>query len=168
VEQVICDFSRRRRERNNGAATQFLFQFILTLLYDISKSVFDPLDGTDSIPHLARNYHLAAFQHGAVARPDPKILSFACNREIKMISIQRLRFFGTISSRVFTCRHFAGGFTRLIGWCAVDYKITSTPPAEIVCIRFMHIYLHEEILWTNNIDWFYDEYFNKRLMGLSS
>lgn len=40
----------------------FILELIqLTLLYDIGKSVFDPLDGTDSVSHLAWNYHLAAF-----------------------------------------------------------------------------------------------------------
>lgn len=61
----------------------------LTWLYDVGKSVFDPLDGTDSVPDLARNYHLAALQDRAVARPNPEILSaVACNRKIKVISVR--------------------------------------------------------------------------------
>ena len=100
VKQWICEFSKKwhlKKEQSHDNTT--LFQLIiLTLLYDISKSVFDPLDGTNSIPHFARNYHLAAFQHGTIARPDPKILSLACNRKIKMISIRKLCFFGRISA----------------------------------------------------------------------
>lgn len=38
-----------------------MYNVALTRLYDVGKSVFDPLDVAGSVSNFARYYHLAAF-----------------------------------------------------------------------------------------------------------
>lgn len=113
--------ARKYNQRRNG---------VLTRLYDVGKSVFDPLDGADSVPHLAGNYHLAALQDGAVVRPNSEILStVACNRKIKVMSVRESHSAGLIklacsSPRVTLCGKKS--FTLLDFTHSVDYPVACT------------------------------------------